>query len=720
MLFSRQPSVIMQSREGESGPVCLAMLLAAFGSFPKLTDVKSACGFGGHNLAIENLHSVATKFGLTGGHQSGGIDDLESQKLPVIIQTLHSNYLLLNDRKPNGFTCFDPAKGKYILSDEDLADCFSGRYLALEPGKEFQREADTKPQLNLAKKWIKPNNPGITYVLIAGIIMLLPAIAIPALNKIFFDDIILLRQSMWFKPMLSIMAATVVFGSVLVFLMQKTLLRTELKMIVEQTSAFTVHLLKLPYSFLQNNPAGNTVNRIRLNAEFASLLSRDFTKIILNLLAIVFYAVVMIKYSLPLTIAGVSIILLNLLAVSYFSAKRAHLNQALYQKQQETFSITSDLIGNMETIKSQGWENDGFSLWAGHLTQTINTDQRLGIYSRVLTVLPEALNQLNSVVVVVLGGMLVIKGDVTVGVFIALQSFISNFAIPVKGTVEISKRYQENISNINNLTEINDMGIDPFCDDTGRPAIDTITPFNARLAGHIQVRNLDFAYGKFDAPLLNAISLEIKPGETVAFVGKSGSGKSTLLKVLAGLYTPTGGEILYDGKPISAINRDVLRNSVSMIDQDIFMVTGSVSDNIVLWNRAIDKEDVINAAKAASVHDVISAREGSYQARVAPGGANFSGGQCQRIEIARGLVTNPAIIFLDEATSALDSKTEKQVMQNIRAKNCTVLAIAHRLSTIRDFDRIIVLDHGAIIQQGTHDDLISQKDKLYYQLVNEA
>ncbi|MCK4712409.1 MAG: ATP-binding cassette domain-containing protein [Marinosulfonomonas sp.] len=710
----------MQSREGESGPVCLAMLLAAYRSFPKLTNVKSACGFSGRNIAIENLYSVATEFGLIGSHQSGGIDDLKSQKLPVIIQTHRGNYLLLNDRKANGFTCHDPAKGKYVLSDKDLADCFSGQYLALEPGEAFAREANTKPQFSLAKKWIRPNISGIAYVLLAGLIMLLPAIAIPALNKIFFDEIILLKQNMWFKPMLAIMAATVVFGSGLMFLMQKTLTRTELKMIIEQSSAFTAHLLKLPYSFLLNNPAGDTVNRIRLNAEFASLLSRDFTKIILNLLAIVFYAFVMIKYSLPLTIAGVSIILLNLLAVSYFSAKRAQLNQALYQKQQETFSITSDLIGNIETIKSQGWENDGFSLWAGHLTQTINNDQRLGFYSRILTVLPEVLNQLNSVVVVVLGGMLVIKGDVTVGVFIALQSFISNFATPVKGTVEISKRYQENISNINNLTEVNDLGIDPFCDDTGRPGIDTITPFNARLAGHIQVRNLDFAYGKFDEPLLNAISLEIKQGEAVAFVGRSGSGKSTLLKVLAGLYAPTSGEILYDGKPMSAINRDVLRNSISVIDQDIFLVTGSVSDNIVLWNRAIDTEDMIDAAKAACVHDIISAREGGYQARVAPGGANFSGGQCQRIEIARGLVTDPAIIFLDEATSALDSKTEKQVMHNIRAKNCTILAIAHRLTTIRDFDRIVVLDKGKIIQQGTHDDLISQKDKLYYQLVNEA
>ncbi len=720
MLFSRQPSVIMQSREGESGPVCLTMLLAAFGSFPGLADVKSACGYGRTDIAIENLHSVATGFGLTGQVQTGGVDDLRGEKTPLIIQTGSGSFLLLVDRKANGFTCYDPAKGKYTLTDSDLADRFSGHYLVLEPKKGFQRDKHGKPQLALAKAWIMPNKSGLGYVLIAGLIMLLPAIAIPALNKVFFDDIILLKQSTWFNPMLAIMVATAILGSVLVFLMQKVLLRTELKMIIEQTSAFTVHLLKLPYSFLQSNPKGDTVNRIRLNAKFASLLSRDFTKIVLNLLVIVFYAVVMIKYSLPLTVVGVSIILFNLFAVRHFSAKRARLNQALYQKQQETFSITSDLIGNIETIKSQGWENDGYSLWAGHLTQAINLDQRLGIYSRILTVLPEVLSQLNSVVVVVLGGFLVIKGDVTVGVFIALQSFISNFATPVKDTVEIAKRYQENISNINNMSDLNDMRIDQFCDSSQRPDINMITPSNARLVGHIQVRDLDFAYGKFDPPLLSAVSLEIQPEESVAFVGRSGSGKSTLLKVLAGLYAPTRGEILFDGRPLSTINRDILRNSVSMVDQDIFMVTGSVFDNIALWNRAIDTKDVIAAAKAAEVHDVISARKDGYQARIAPGGANFSGGQCQRMEIARGLVTDPAIVFLDEATSALDAKTEKRVMQNIRAKKCTILAIAHRLGTIRNFDRIIVLDQGKIIQQGTHDDLIRQKDKLYYQLVNEA
>jgi ABC-type bacteriocin/lantibiotic exporter with double-glycine peptidase domain len=280
--------------------------------------------------------------------------------------------------------------------------------------------------------------------------------------------------------------------------------------------------------------------------------------------------------------------------------------------------------------------------------------------------------------------------------------------------------FQENAGNVGNLIEVRELPVDPLCSDEGRLGIDAVTPFNARLAGAIEIRGLGFSYNKFAAPLIEDFSLSIAPGQRIAFVGRSGSGKSTLLKVLAGLLPADSGEILYDGRPLRSLNGDVLRTSLAMVDQNLFLFSGTVADNITMWNRSVDQEDVVRAARDAIIHDVICEKPGGYQARVEQGGANFSGGQCQRIEIARGLLTRPSVIFLDEATSALDSHTEQQVMDNLRGYGCTMLTVAHRLSTIRDHDQILVLEAGKVVQRGTHDELLRDEGGLYHQLAASA
>jgi ABC-type bacteriocin/lantibiotic exporter with double-glycine peptidase domain len=305
-------------------------------------------------------------------------------------------------------------------------------------------------------------------------------------------------------------------------------------------------------------------------------------------------------------------------------------------------------------------------------------------------------------------------------VFVALQSFIANFAEPVKDCVEGSKSFQENAGNMGNLIEVRELPVDALCAQDGRQSIEEINPFNARLDGAIEIRGLGFSYNKFAPPLIEDFSLSIAPGARIAFVGRSGSGKSTLLKVLAGLLPADTGEILYDGKPLRTVNSDVLRTSIAMIDQNLFLFSGTVADNITMWNRSIDQEDIVRAARDAVIHDTICEKPGGYQARVDQGGGNFSGGQCQRIEIARGLLMRPAVVFLDEATSALDSATEQQVMENLRRYGCTMLTVAHRLSTIRDHDQILVLDAGKVVQRGTHDELMRQEGGLYQQLAASA
>jgi NHLM bacteriocin system ABC transporter peptidase/ATP-binding protein len=712
--------VIMQARQGESAAVCLAMLLAHFGSFPKLVDVKLACGFQNDELDADNMLAVARRFGLDAQALALRPGQLAGERLPLLIRSRQGRYLLLVKAASGAYTLHDPEHGRVTRAAAEFEADWSGLALRLLPGSDFRPVQRLTSLHGELLRWLDGDRAGLWYVMIAGLVLLIPAIVVPTLSKLFFDDIIIRGQDDWLYPMLSFMAAALVLGSIIIYLQQRVLLQTELKMSITRSAAFVSHLLKVPYAFLWANPAGDTIKRIALNDAVAGMLTRNFTTCAMAALSIVFYALVMTKYSPILTVVGVSVILVNFIALRYFSVRRTALNQSLYMKQQRTFNASSELIRNIEAVKTQGWENAGFGAWAGHLIAAINESQRLGYSSRVLTVLPDFLTKLNSVLIVLLGGILIMNGEISVGVFVALQSFIANFSEPVKDCVDGAKSFQENAGNMSNLIEVRELPVDPLCSQDGRQGIDEIDPSNARLDGAIEIRGLGFSYNKFAPPLIEDFSLSIAPGARIAFVGRSGSGKSTLLKVLAGLLPADTGEILYGGRPLRSVNSDVLRTSIAMIDQNLFLFSGTVADNITMWNRSIDQEDIVRAARDAVIHDMICEKPGGYQARVDQGGGNFSGGQCQRIEIARGLLMRPAVVFLDEATSALDSHTEQQVMENLRRYGCTMLTVAHRLSTIRDHDEILVLDAGKVVQRGTHDELMRQEGGLYQQLAASA
>ncbi len=710
--------VFLQSKPAETGPVCLAMLLGHYGSFPKLTDIKNACGSANDEIPPEHLLIVSRNFGLEAEILKLPFTELAQHRFPLLLTSESGKYILLVKRSFGRYLIHDPQEGVKTLTEHELEACYGGQALVARPKKDFVPIRNAYSFAGDIRKRVGQSKNAVAYVVMAGIIMLIPGIVIPALSKILFDDIILQGQTLWFKPMLTIMVAFLTLGSILIFIQQWVLLRIELKISLVESAKFVTHVLSIPYTYFQSHSSGDTIKRITLNDGISIMLSRDLTNLIINAVTVIVFATVMAKYSLPLMAAGVSVMLLNIIILNYFSSRRTALNQSLFEKQQKLFNTASDGIKFIETLKASGWENDFFSLWSGNLVSAINENQKLGFSSSFLNVIPEFLSQLNNVIVVLLGGALIMYGEISVGIFIAMQSFIANFSGPVKEMVKVAGNVQLNRSNLTNLKDTLDEPVDPLCKQIGRSTIDNVTPLNARLTGQLEVKNISFSYAKFGVPLIENFSLSAHPGKRIALVGGSGSGKSTLLKLISGLYAPISGDILYDGESINTINRDVLRCSVATVDQDVFLFTGTATDNIVMWNRAIGHDDVVAAGKDALAHDFLLEREGGYQSRIAPGGANLSGGQRQRIEIARALVMGPSIIVLDEATSALDAQTEKLVMENIRRRNCTTITIAHRLSTIIDYDEIIVMDMGKVVQRGTHEELILQKGGLYQELIS--
>jgi len=371
-------------------------------------------------------------------------------------------------------------------------------------------------------------------------------------------------------------------------------------------------------------------------------------------------------------------------------------------------------IEMIETIKSSGAENGFFEKWSGYQAG-VNTQQvRYARLNQILGIIPEIVNQLANIAVLILGILLIIDGKFTPGSILAFQAFLSQFTAPATTLIQSGQQLQEMRTDMERVEDVLKYPDDPNYNDF--PPDDN-SKYD-KLSGHVELRNVTFGYSRLAEPLIKDFSLTLEPGSRVAFVGSSGCGKSTLSKLISGLYNPWSGDVLFDGKHINEIDRSVFTGSLAVVDQDIILFEDTIGNNIRVWDNSIQDFEVILAARDAQIHEDIMKRDGGYNHKLIEGGRDFSGGQRQRLEIARVLAQDPTIIILDEATSALDAKTEYEVVNAIKDRGITCIVVAHRLSTIRDCDEIIVLDHGNVVERGTHDELYA-KGGFYTQLVTD-
>ena len=706
---------ILQMEAVECGAASLAMIFAYYKKFLPLEKLRVDCGVTRDGVKASNILKAARRYGFEARGFRKEPAQLMEMPLPAIIHWNFNHFVVLEGFHQDKVYINDPASGPRVISEEEFDLAFTGVILTFGPGPEFKPSGKKNSFLDSLKDWLTGSRAAITYLVILGLLMVIPGLIVPAFSKIFIDDVLLGSKREWLKPLLWAMGAVVILQAVLTGLQQHYLLKMETKISISNAGKFFWHIFRLPVEFFQQRSAGDISNRMQSNDVVAAFLSRELAETAIGFLTIAFYLAVMLQYSVGLTIISLLTALASIAYLYYSSNKIETLNKKLLQDKGKVMGFSISGLYIIETLKASGSESDFFAKWSGYHAKEINAQQSLGKTTQILFHLPEFLSQFADVIVLFVGGLIIISGNLTIGSLIAFQGLLANFMKPVSGITQMGMQMKQVQGDINRLEDVFKYSID---ENVSREVeVENEEDAYKKLEGYIEVKDLTFGYNPWDPPLIDNFNLTLKPGARVALVGGSGSGKSTVARLISGIYKPWSGEILFDGESRENLPRNVIVNSMAVVDQDITMFDGTIKENLTMWDSTISEFNIIRAAKDACIHDDINMRDKGYDHKVSEGGTNFSGGQRQRLEIARALTGNPSILILDEATSALDVHTEKVVDENIRHRGCTCVIVAHRLSTIRDCDEIIVMERGKIVQRGIHDEL-KNVEGLYAQLIS--
>ncbi|QXE33732.1 NHLP family bacteriocin export ABC transporter peptidase/permease/ATPase subunit [Streptomyces sp. GMY02] len=711
----RTPTVL-QMEALECGAASLAMVLAHHGRHVPLEELRIACGVSRDGSRASNLLKAARSYGLRAKGMQMEPGALAEVQAPAILFWEFNHYVVYDGtgrrfgRK--GVHINDPDKGRRFVAPEDFDTSFTGVALVFEPTAAF-RTGGRKPGIMSAlPARLRGTGSTLLAALLASLLLVAVGAAVPALSRTYIDMFLIGRQSSVLGTLFASMAAMVALTAVLTGLQQANLLRGRIISSTLSSARFLRHLLRLPVTFFAQRSPADLVQRLQSNDVVAETLARDLAAAAVDGVVVILYAVLLWTYDPQLTVIGVLIALLNVVAMRVVIRLRATHTHKLRADSARLTNTSYTGLQLIETMKATGGESGYFRRWAGQHATTLDEQQRLGVPGAFLAVVAPLLATFNSALILWIGGLRAVEGHISIGLLVAFQALVTRFTAPITRLNGVAGRVQDFAADVARLKDVESFPADALY---SREQPDAST---RRLTGHVTLENITFGYSPLDKPLLTGFSLSVGPGRQVALVGGSGSGKSTVSRLISGLYSPWEGTIRIDGQRLDDISRSALAASVSFVDQDVFLFEGTVRDNVALWDPSIPDEAVINALRDAELYDVIARRPDSIHSRVEQDGRNFSGGQRQRLEIARALVRRPSVLVLDEVTSALDAETERVIIDNLRRRGCACVVIAHRLSTVRDSDEIVVLDHGAVVERGRHEELVAAGGP-YAELVKE-
>jgi NHLM bacteriocin system ABC transporter peptidase/ATP-binding protein len=706
-----QTPTVLQMEALECGAAALAIILAHHGKHVALEEVRSACGVSRDGSKAVNMLRAARKYGLDAeGIQVDDLQSLNELKPPYIIFWEFNHFVVVEEIKTDKIYINDPATGPRTISIDEFNKGFTGVVLKMAPNERFVKGGSPVSISDSIKKRLAHFRDPLSFVIVASLALVIPGIIIPGFTKIFIDEILIRDMHGWILPLLFGMFLTALMRSALSWMQNYYMLRLRIKLMLTNSAQFLWHVLHLPMNFFMQRFAGDINERIGANTRIAVLLSEELSGACVGLISMVFFAIVMLLLSFQLGMIAIAVGVINFILLFLISRKMADMSRRMLQQQGRLAGFSMSSLQAIENMKAMAGEDDFFKRWSGQHAGLINSGHSLAIFNQLLQIFPQLIRGLSAVIILGYGSLLIMQGQITVGTLVALQTLVSSFNGPLNtllGFGGVIQRIRGDLARLDDVLN--------YPDEERLITDKPITQFTKKRSTSIDIEQMSFGYSQLEHPFFDDFNMHIKAGSHVAIVGESGSGKSTLAKLIAGLYPCWEGNIQIEGHPVTNLPQSQIAEVLSLVDQDIFLFEGTVKENLTLWKDDVDDEVLYQALDDVLLSDEISQR-GNLQTKVREFGGNFSGGQKQRLEIARALINNPAVLILDEATANLDSITEKEIYKKIKARDCTLIIIAHRLSAIRDCDEIFVLDQGKIVQNGKHEALL-QEAGLYKNLV---
>lgn len=699
---------VQQLTMADCAAAALAMTLGYHGRHVHLEEVRKTLGVGRDGTTALAILDGATRFGLRGRAVSLDIDALPLLPVGSILHWEFRHWVVFAGVDGVGARIVDPASGRRNVTTRELGRSFTGVALLLEPGEAFETSPRRK-RPGTARYLTRLFRHGklMTRIVVTSLFLRALGLTLPLLTGLLVDRVVPRSDVGMFEVLGVGLVAVVVFNALAALLRAYLNLHLRTQTDAEMTLDFIDHLAALPYEYFQVRTPGDLMTRMNSNTRVREIVTTGVLSALLDGALATTYLVLLVFGSPLLGILVLALAVARVSLLIVVRRKQRELQSRSLEVQGRLTDQQMEMLGGMETLKAMGAEQRAAEQYSNTYVESLNVGLEQGRLGAKLEGVMATFDLLSPLVVLCAGAWLVLQGSLSLGSMLALGALAGAFLGPVSELVHSLTNLPMLASYIERINEVFDTPRDQATFDV-RPA--------PRLSGRIRLDGVSFRYAANQSPVVDDVSIAIEPGERVAIVGRSGSGKTTLGRLLAGLYRPSSGRILFDGRDLESLEYRSVRRQLGVVTQRPVLFGGSLRKNIGYGNDDIELDEIMAAAECAAIHDDIMAMPMGYETIASNGGSTLSGGQKQRIALARAIVKKPPVVVLDEATSALDAVTERRIQENLSNLRCTRIVIAHRLSTVRDADRILVMDRGRIVESGRHPELLA-RGGLYAELV---